>query len=112
MNSTAKKDFTGMTTEKLTEIDPRFKEWVSYVPSLIEKANGGRYIEVYQLPAHRRIFVTGDNDERHATDRYWALKFHKDGDVKLLGIFDKEEKREVTDEIIRLQMPDMPHAGI
>ena len=114
MNMVTEKDncTEGMTIEKLIEIDPRFEKWTDYVPSLIDKANGGRYIEVYSCPGNRRIFVTGDNNETHAKDRYWALKFYEDNEIKLLGIFDKEEKKEVTNEITRLQMPKMPHAGI
>jgi len=88
--------------DKLIEIDPRFKGWTDYRPSLVDAAKGGRYIEVYQCPSCRLVFIAGDNKKELEENGLWIVgekSGYKEGEVKLLGIFDKVEKREVTSSL-------------
>ena len=88
-----------MKLEELMEIDERFKGWTDWKPHLLDDADGGRYIEVYKCPGCVTKFVTGNNDEEHEKVRLWAVgekSGYEEGEVELLGIFDKVEKREVT----------------
>ena len=88
-----------MKAEELVKIDPRFREWTDWRPSSDQDTEGGRYIEVYSCPSCVIRFITGNNDENHERRRSWAVgekSGYEKGEVKLLGIFDKIEKKEVT----------------